>query len=61
MKVKEAPNGDPRSGKFKHWNLFKGTKHPSQAYEKTQARQAEGVCIACGYNPCTCKNKRHKR
>ena len=60
-KPKEPPNGDPRSGKFKHWDLFKGINHPSPAFEKIRERRANGLCIACGKNPCECKNPKQVR
>lgn len=44
----------PGSKRFRHWKLF--SKHLSPAYEKTQDRRRRGVCIACGYDPCRCKN-----
>jgi hypothetical protein len=34
MKSKEPANGDPRSRKFRHWVLFKGSNNPSPAFEK---------------------------
>jgi hypothetical protein len=46
---KVLPNGDPRSGKFRHWKLF--SKHLSQAFEKTQKRRAEDVCIGMWFKP----------
>jgi hypothetical protein len=50
------PKKAPKSKGFRHWKLF--TKNTSPAFTKTQRRREHGVCIACGADPCRCKNPR---
>jgi hypothetical protein len=61
MKSAEPPNGDARSGKFRHWKLFVGTNHASPAFEKTKERRKQDLCIGCGKSPCECRNPKRRK